>query len=326
MVRFSVDECWLRGWRGASVLEADERGIRISAEGARPDGHLAGTVLPGFRDSHVHLGLADGRALLAGGIAAADDFGWIPAVASAWPGSPELPEVRIAGAFLTCVGGYPSDREWAPEGAVDEVTRDTARAAVARQRDAGASFVKVVLNSDAGPVLDDTTLGEIVARAHSLGMLVAAHVEGTGQAVRALEAKVDRLAHAPFNERLDDDVLGAMADSMVWVSTLDIHGWGDYGEEFALAHDNVARFYALGGTVRYGTDLGNGPLPVGINARELRALADAGLGTDALIDAIAPTDFGLRLSHTPSTPDADTAGWLTTASVLDHSQIKELLE
>ncbi|MBD5785083.1 amidohydrolase [Cellulosimicrobium terreum] len=256
-----------------------------------------GTLLPPFTDAHVHLGLVDATALLPHGIAVVHDLGWVPDVAASWVGTPGLPAVELAGAFLTAPRGYPSDRSWAPDGSVVEIASpEEAVAAVDRQLAAGASFVKVALNSVAGPVPDDGVLAAIVGRAHERGRSVVAHTEGAGQAARAFECGVDRLAHAPFSERLPDALLVAMTarpsrpghapSGMTWVSTLDVHGYGTPTPQQDVAIDNVRRFSDAGGTVVYGTDLGNGPLPVGVNERELRALAAAGLGPDALLRSL----------------------------------------
>ncbi|WP_206158436.1 amidohydrolase [Cellulosimicrobium sp. SL-1] len=293
-----------------------------------------GTWLPPLADAHVHLGLVDPVAVRRGGIAVVHDLGWVTDVARTWPGRPGFPAVAFAGAFLTAPGGYPSDRSWAPAGSVEEVgSPEAAVAAVDRQVAAGASFVKVALHSGAGPVPDDVTLAALVGHAHARGRDVVAHVEGRGMAARAFEAGVDRLAHAPFSERLPENLLAAMArrrpaehdlphgrargdgrdepdgdghpvlggarvSRVGWVSTLDVHGWGSPTAEQDVAIDNVRRFVALGGTVVYGTDLGNGPLPPGVNARELRALAEAGLDAHALLGAIA---------HDGAVPDTDGA-------------------
>lgn len=327
---FTVDECWAGRWLGRTTLLAEGGGFRVARAGdPTAEGHLAGAVLPGFRDAHVHLGLVDGTALLDGGIAAVDDFGWELEAASAWRQAESLPAVRIAGQLLTAPGGYPVHSGWAPVAACCEVAAPSdAAAAVDRQLEAGAGFIKVALNSDAGPVLDDQTLLAIVASAHERGVVVAAHSQGAGQAARALSAGVDLLAHAPWSERLDDDLLGAMAGAMTWISTLDIHGWGSYGGDFAVASDNVRRFHAAGGDVRYGTDLGNGPLPLGVNPRELLALEHAGLGLDALAAAIAPPvseDLGRRLSHITADHDGGDAAWLATARLIDPENLKEHL-
>lgn len=331
MIVVTADHCWLRGWRDSAAIAVDHDGFRLAADtDPAPIGHLQGTVLPGFRDSHVHLGLVDGTQLLDGGIAAVDDFGWELHAASEWLHQDGLPHVTIAGQLLTAPGGYPSDSEWAPPGAAHEITNATeAAAAVERQRDAGAEFIKVALNSDDGPVLDDETLGAVVDHAHNLRLRVAAHTQGAGQAERAFAAGVDRLAHAPWTERLPDTLISAMAGAMSWVSTLDIHGWGTFNADFAVANDNVRRFHAAGGDIRYGTDLGNGPLPVGINQRELLALEHAGLDLDALISAIArppaKNRFGAHLGFIQSGNRDALADWLGGARLMSPHTIEEFL-
>ncbi|GAB3041517.1 hypothetical protein GCM10027052_24070 [Parafrigoribacterium mesophilum] len=321
----TVDECWAGLWLGATRLAVDADGIRRAADAdPAPSGHLAGTVLPGFTDAHVHMGLIDGSALLRAGIATVDDLGWDPAVAQRWTADPALPTVRFAGAFLTAPGGYPAGRAWAPPQSVVEVHSPQAAAtAVDTQLAAGASFIKVALNSESGPVLDDPTLAALVAQAHAAGTTVVAHAEGVGQAERAFAAGVDRLAHTPWSERLSDELLKRMAGAMAWISTLDIHGWGHYGEHFATAQDNLRRFHRFGGRVVYGTDLGNGALPLGVNLRELRALRGAGLAGDALVRSLAGsgTISGARVSFIPGRRQADVPAWLSEATVLTAADL-----
>jgi len=195
---------------------------------------------------------------------------------------------------LTAVGGYPGDRAWAPKGAVREVHSvevagsADARAAVAEQVAVGASVIKVTLNSNAGPVFDDETLSAIVERARDAQLRVVAHVEGAGQFERAMAARIEVLAHTPFSEVISNSLLQqAVAQGQQWISTIDIHGYGapDARQTLSrtIARDNLRRFVALGGVVFYGTDLGNGKLPIGVNAREVRELQDAGM---SVVDAI----------------------------------------
>ena len=73
---------------------------------------------------------------------------------------------------------------------------------------------------------------------------------------------------------------------MTWISTLDIHGWGRATAELGAAMDNLRRFLAHGGTVVYGTDLGNGPLVPGVNRREISALQRAGLTPEEILTAM----------------------------------------
>lgn len=247
-----------------------------------------GLRLPPFCDSHVHLGLIDASVLAANGIGRVLDLGWHPAIATTWlqQGETDI-AVDIAGPLLAAPGGYPISSGWAPREAVREIPDvDSAASAMTELRRLGARVAKITLNSEAGPVWGDDLLAKVVQIAHKEGLPVVAHAQGKGQAERALHARVDGLAHTPWTELLTDDVIRRMAEKMSWISTLDIHGWGRYGGDFTRASSNLERFAAAGGTVHYGTDLGNGMLPVGLNRRELQALSDAGIGTPEIIASL----------------------------------------
>ncbi|MFZ7087009.1 amidohydrolase family protein [Curtobacterium sp. RRHDQ10] len=283
-------------------------------------------VLAPFTDAHVHLGLVPLAELRAGGIARVVDLGWSPTAAAGWAG---LTGVAVAGGLLGPPGGYPSRAGWAPaDAAVPVADADSGREAVVATAALGARVVKVTLNADAGPVWGDDVLRAVVDHAHAEGLPVAAHVQGVGQAERAADAGVDVFAHTPWSERLDDGLVARLAGTTTWISTLDIHGHGRRTPAFRTAQDNLARFAAAGGDVRYGTDLGNGPLPRGLNARELRALADAGLRGETLVAALT-TGTQSRWNPFAGMPDglvsvvagpmptssraADTVRWLGTA-------------
>lgn len=291
-------------------------------DGARVDG----TILPGFTDSHVHLGLVDGSLLRAGGIARVLDLGWNPAVARSWVGARDArsPVTDIAGPILTAPHGYPTRSGWAPAEASRAVgSLSEVEAAIAEVRAAGASVAKIALNSEAGPVWGEDVLAAVVAEAHRAGLPVVAHAQGAGQAERAFEAGVDALAHAPWTETLADAVLSRMAGRMSWISTLDMHGWGEYGADFDRAFGNVERFAALGGEVHYGTDLGNGALPVGLNRRELVAL-DAALPDVAgsLLGLLRNRDMPLA-AFIPGDRSTDVVDWLCRAIILPTADLQE---
>lgn len=283
------------------VHEPLGRAARRSLNGAHAG--EVGVVLPPFIDHHVHVELVDPDPIVALGIAAVVDLGASPSVVAARAARDGLPAVAFAGAFLTAVGGYPSDRPWRPEGSVRELAAveggdgdrrdhtalpDSIEAAVDEQHAFGASVVKVVLNADAGPVFDRATLEAVVTAAHARSLPVAVHAEGAGTARLAIEAGVDALVHTPWTERLDDELIARAAARQAWISTLAIHA-RDFGDspELACAIDNLARFHAAGGRVLYGTDLGNGELPAGVNAVELALLERAGLEASDLVQALA---------------------------------------
>jgi hypothetical protein len=324
----SCDDAWFGGWRGPSILrlEAGRLGFGGSDDGSA-EAHVPGAVLAPFTDSHVHLGLVDARALLAGGIGRVVDLGWDPGVASAWPGiaatDPTWPEVSIAGGLLGAPGGYPSRAGWAPPGAAIAVaSADDAASRVQSLQDAGASVIAVALDSDAGPVLDDETLDAVVTAAHARSLPVVAHAQGIGQVRRAGRARVDALAHTPFSERLDDDLLDDLARTMTWISTLDSHETGRPGPAYTTAIDNLARFHARAGRVVYGTGLGNGDLPPGVNVREIAGLSEAGLGLADILRALTPGSghpaFDTRVVtvHDRPRPDDGDLPWLAGTRAL----------
>lgn len=290
MPEYAVSGFWggaLSGGRrpGPSLLRVRDGVVESVAplpDGVRPQ---PVSVLPGVVDRHVHLGLVDAADLADSPVVEVHDLGWEPQAAMGWRARPPSGvRVAVAGPFHTAPGGYPSGRSWAPDGAVRAVDSPAAaRLAVAAALAAGYDLVKVALHADMA-LLDDATLGALVAAAHDAGLPVAVHAEGAGQAARAIEAGADLFAHAPFSERLPDELL-RRGLGMTWCSTLAIHARAD--RERAL--DNVRRFRALGGRVAYGTDAGNGPAPAGVNPAEIRALGEAGLAGDELLAALTST-------------------------------------
>ena len=250
--------------------------------------------MPGVVDRHVHIALADPGAVVFGGVVAVRDLGWVAEVV--WPlaeasEAPSFngPLIRAVGPILTCDGGYPTRASWAPDG-TGRVVRGADDAAAATRdvlAHSGVAVVKVALNADAGPTLADEELLAICDAAHAEGAIVTAHAQGRGQVERALGAGVDELAHCPWTERLTDDVIAAMAATgMRIVSTLDIHSYGAVTPELRLATENLSRFVAAGGRVAYGTDLGNGPIPPGIDVREAHHLRNAGLRPEQVLEAM----------------------------------------
>ena len=263
------------------------------APGADDELDVDGFLMPGAADRHVHIGLADPGAVLLGGVTAVRDLAWPPDVIFPLAGASELPTfngplIRAAGPMITAPGGYPTAERWAPPGTGLEIRgADEAATAVEALADRGAAAIKVSLNAEAGPTPTDVELAAIIQAAGERGLPVTAHVEGLGQAERALGAGVSEFAHCPWSERLSESVLEAAAKAVRIVSTLDIWSFGNVTPELRTAADNMARFRAAGGAVVYGTDLGNGAIPPGIDVREILLLRETvGMTGDEILEAL----------------------------------------
>jgi imidazolonepropionase-like amidohydrolase len=246
-------------------------------------------LVPGFVDSHVHIGFHQPRDVLQRGVTTVRDLGWPldeafdiaqRSRARTWDG----PTVHAVGPIITCPGGYPTRAGWAPEGTGLVVTSvESARDAVVQVVSRGAPQVKIALETAAGPVLGDDELYAIVEAAHSAGKAVTSHTRGVDQLERALDARVDELAHTLFTRRpIPDRLIQRMvAAGMAVVPTLSIF----HGLSRRVAIETTRRFFTAGGTILYGTDLGNsGPQP-GIDRREVRAMAAAGMSARDIIAA-----------------------------------------
>jgi hypothetical protein len=276
--------------------------------------------VPGVIDRHVHLGLVDAAALRDTAVVEVHDLGWVPGIARSWKIDPPTGGlIKIAGPFLTAVGGYPVDRAWAPPGSVRELQGPGDGVQAVEEAAAyGHDVIKVVLHNG-GPLLDEATLLAVVQAAHRHRLPVGVHAEGHDQARRAFEAGADILVHAPWSEFLPDELLRAMAGSMRWTSTFAIHTGADRDR----ALDNARRFLRFGGRLDYGTDMGNGPALPGPRVEEIAALGEAGLTGNALLESVTgPSDGQLRIDAAVYRPlplpksAKDLGVWMSRASRL----------
>ncbi|MEV6842884.1 amidohydrolase [Actinoplanes sp. NPDC051411] len=327
------------------------QGLRLSGDDvvpmAAPDtvDRRPGTLLPGLTDHHVHSALVDLPTVRAGGIGAVWDLGGVLETvadlarraapvdndgklsgagdllappSTGWGrsgGGRKLPKIRFAGPFLNAPGGYPSDRAWAPAGSWRSLTSpDEAADAVGEAHRAGATLIKMTAHAG-GPLLSLKTMTAVADSAHALALPVVVHAEGDGTVELALDCGAEFLAHTPWTARLDEGLVRACADRMTWISTLDIHGWGTKTPESVTAVGNLRQFLSYGGSVRYGTDLGNGPLPPAINPREIRLMQSAGMAPSDILASMA----GPGVAWVPGGLDLDPARFadvLATARVI----------
>lgn len=267
-------------------------GIGARSAVAAPDDlervHAPGlTLMPGFIDTHVHIGLCDPLDVVKGGVTTVRDLAWpsqliFPMVERSRAADFGGPTILAAGPMLTVEGGYPTGAGWAPPGTGRTVdSPDDAHHAVEITAREGAQVIKVALSPEVGPVLDRATLQAIVEQAHERGLRVTGHVFGLEQLDVALEVGMDELAHMLMSaERISDAVIARMVEQgIVVVPTLSIR----FERDKRIAIDNTRRFLQAGGRVVYGTDLGNaGPEP-GIDGREVEAMGEAGMTSEEIV-------------------------------------------
>ena len=104
-VRFAVDDLWIghrlrtSGPRGSSTVELRPVEFGLAAVQRSGVPRLAGAIMPGIVDRHVHLGLVNAAALADTAVVEVHDLGWMPRVARSWKiNSPTGGLVKIAGA------------------------------------------------------------------------------------------------------------------------------------------------------------------------------------------------------------------------------------
>ncbi|MEX0753967.1 MAG: amidohydrolase family protein [Actinomycetota bacterium] len=288
-------------------------GPTAAAPDARDVVRVDGVLMPAIADRHVHIGLADPTAVLLGGVTAVRDLGWPADRIFGLAEASELvtyngPLIRAAGPFLTAPGGYPTRESYAPPGYAHAVAdADEAGRAVSVLLSQGAAAIKVSLNAVDGPTPGDAELAEICRVAADANIPVTVHAQGAGQVERALGAGVQELAHAPFSERLSEQIVGALAGRVRIVSTLDLIRIHHGNDAVRIALDNLARFREAGGSIVYGTDMGppEWGLPPGIDVREALLLRETGMDHDDVLGAMvrsplevgAPADLIAMATH-----------------------------
>lgn len=251
--------------------------VEISPGDTRVEGS-GRTLMPGFIDCHVHLGLHDPQKVLSGGVTTARDLGWPSSkifglVGKLRSDTESGPYLLAAGPMITASGGYPTRASWAPSGTGVEV-QDPIEAmhVVDVLVAAGASVIKVAQEPRQGPVMSLETLTAVVSRAHGSDLKVTSHLGSLAQLEVALDAGVDELAHGLWSDEvIPDQTIGRMVDAgMAVIPTLHI-------DPSSQRIKNLARFIAGGGLVLYGTDMGNSGPPPGIDLKELELMMQAGM-------------------------------------------------
>lgn len=205
------------------------------------------TLLPGLVDAHVHVGGEPGppwaavvpdpefhlQAWLYSGVTTVFDLGGEAAelealAAKADSGALPGPRIRHTGRPITAPGGHPIPftkvlAPWPVDalivaGVPTAADPDEGRAAIARQLALpGVAFAKIVCDRvpDDGPRLDDATLQAMVETAHAAGKRAFVHVGSAEDALSAVRAGADVLAHTTYRSRLSPAEVAEIAASGV---------------------------------------------------------------------------------------------------------------
>jgi imidazolonepropionase-like amidohydrolase len=270
--------------RGGEIVAV---GTRLDANATRKIEFGDATILPGFIDLHVH----QEAGMLEGGVTTVRNLGTvIEAVRPPrFSGSVRL---LTAGPIVTVPNGYPVNvRD--PRIGLPVSSVEAARKAVGQLAGRGAAVIKISLDPGDGtwPMLTTEQVRAIVAEAHKNDLQVTAHAFRPEGVTRALAGGVDELAHAPCGAT--DGMLRELVDRDIQVvATLHVE------QRMGGCAYVASRFVEFGGTLLYGSDVGNPGIPVGIDVVELRLMEQAGLTREDVLRA-ATSRAGEQIGLSP---------------------------
>ncbi|MEV4167321.1 amidohydrolase family protein [Nonomuraea dietziae] len=221
------------------VLIEDDR--LAAYDGGRADLEIDGagaTLLPGLIDAHTHTFDGDLAQALRFGVTTELDMFCLPGNLARQrrlaAERDDVADLRSSGILATAPGGHPSQIMEATSGqdlgdavgAFDTVAdAGQAKAFVEARLAEGADYLKIVIDSGhvAGldlPVLAPDVVAALVEAGHAAGLMAIAHAVTTEDAVVALDAGVDGLAHL-VTDPLPEEVAARIAAQDVFVvSTL----------------------------------------------------------------------------------------------------------
>ncbi|GAA2679120.1 amidohydrolase family protein [Nonomuraea recticatena] len=221
------------------VLIEDDR--LAAYDGGRADLEIDGagaTLLPGLIDAHTHTFDGDLAQALRFGVTTELDMFCLPGNLARQrrlaAERDDVADLRSSGILATAPGGHPSQIMEATSGqdlgdavgAFDTVAdAGQAKAFVEARLAEGADYLKIVIDSGhvAGldlPVLAPDVVAALVEAGHAAGLMAIAHAVTTEDAVVALDAGVDGLAHL-VTDPLPQEVAARIAAQDVFVvSTL----------------------------------------------------------------------------------------------------------
>jgi len=175
---------------GDRIVAAGPRSTTKIPDGAKVVDVTGRFLLPGLWDMHAHLYQTElGPTYLAAGITTARDVG--NDIETATSLRDAFKEQRGLGPRMFLAGYIDGKNEYHSFD-VQVETPEEARAAVQRYKDAGYEQIKIRNN------VKLETLKAICAEAHRLGMTVTGHVPDGMNALQAVEAGMDQIAHLNY--------------------------------------------------------------------------------------------------------------------------------
>ncbi|MBB3727665.1 amidohydrolase family protein [Nonomuraea dietziae] len=221
------------------VLIEDDR--LAAYDGGRADLEIDGagaTLLPGLIDAHTHTFDGDLAQALRFGVTTELDMFCLPGNLARQrrlaAERDDVADLRSSGILATAPGGHPSQIMEATSGqdlgdavGAFETVADAgqAKAFVEARLAEGADYLKIVIDSGhvAGldlPVLAPDVVAALVEAGHAAGLMAIAHAVTTEDAVVALDAGVDGLAHLVTDPLPQELATRIAAQDVFVVSTL----------------------------------------------------------------------------------------------------------
>ncbi len=251
------------------------------------------TILPGFIESHAHVTFQNvsKEAVLKHGITTVQDTGGPLLPVSGGQGALRLLSV---GPILQAPTGYPLNI-FGGTGGYDKIGYPVESVAQAQEVvqhliDGGATAIKIALEPGGeigapwmqphdGPVpptpwpmLSEAITKAIVDKAHALGKRVIAHVGEEQGFTRALNAKVDELAHMPCAPISEDLLQRAVTQGVTFVTTVDtLSSCANTATQMGI-HSNMMSLAKKGAKFIYGSEVAHDNVPWGINGEELHMM------------------------------------------------------
>lgn len=216
----------------ATVLVDDGTIVAIGPDlavpaGAERIGGGAATLLPGLFDAHTHVQAAeDLEQALVFGVTTEIDMFTLPELASelreqqARGAADGRADLRSAGILVTATGGHGTEYG-VPIPTLDSPT--AAAAFIDARLAEGSEFIKLVYDDGSGfgahlPTLDRETLGAAIEAAHRRQVLAVVHVSSQHEAIEAIEAGADGLAHLFIDEPPSDAFIAAAERHGIFVT------------------------------------------------------------------------------------------------------------